>query len=101
MASIWDYPGVNACGNHRSNLKFHPTVKPVLMVADAIKDCSKQGDIILDCFGGSGSTLLAAEISKRKAYLIEYEPKYCDVTIYRFEKMTGIKANLVKGGTHG
>ena len=98
--NIWDYPGVNACNNHRGDLKFHPTVKPVLMVSDAIKDCSKQGDIVLDCFGGSGSTLLAAEMSRRKGYLIEYEPKYCDVTIHRFEKMTGTKATLVKGGSN-
>lgn len=95
--NIWDYPGVNTCGHHRKDLKLHPTVKPVLMISDAIKDCSKQGDVILDPFGGSGSTLLAAEMSRRKAYLIEYEAKYCDVTIHRFEKATGKKAKLVKG----
>ena len=96
-SNIWDYPGVHVSNNHRDELKFHPTVKPLQMIADAIIDCSKQGDIVLDCFAGSGSTLLAAERVKRKAYIIEYEPKYCDVTIYRFEKMTGIKAELVAG----
>ena len=95
--NIWNYPGVNA-SNRRSELKLHPTVKPVLMVADSIKDCSNIGDIVLDPFGGSGTTLLAAEMSKRKAYLIEYEPKYCDVIIHRFEKMTGIKAECLRGG---
>ena len=99
-SNIWDYPGVHVSNNHRNDLKFHPTVKPVQMITDAIIDCSKQGDIVLDCFAGSGSTLLAAERIKRKAYLIEYESKYCDVVIYRFEKMTGIKAELVTGGDH-
>ena len=99
--NVWDYPGVHASNSHRSELKLHPTVKPVQMIADAIVDCSKQGAIILDCFAGSGSTLLAAERVKRTAYLIEYEPKYCDVILYRFEKMTGIKPLLVQGAIHG
>lgn len=89
--NVWDYAGVHATSAKRGDLKFHPTVKPVAMIADAIVDCSKVGDIVLDCFGGSGSTLLAAEKVKRKAYLIEFEPKYCDVTLYRFEQLTGIK----------
>ena len=53
------------------------------------------GDVVLDCFGGSGSTLLAAERTKRKARIIEYEPKYCDVTIHRFEAETGKTATLM------
>lgn len=89
--NIWDYPGVHASNCHRSDLKLHPTVKPIQMVADAILDCSKQGGIILDCFAGSGSTLLAAERTSRQARLIEYEPKYCDVILHRYEKATGIK----------
>lgn len=94
--NVWDYHGVNATGPHAKNLKFHPTVKPVSMIADAIIDCSKQGDIVLDCFGGSGSTLLAAERTKRKARLIEYEPKYCDVILHRFVEMTGINPLLLE-----
>jgi DNA modification methylase len=90
--NIWDYPGAGACSVHHGDLKLHPTVKPVSMIADAIRDCSKQGQIILDNFAGSGSTLLAAEKTKRKAYVIEYEPKYCDVILWRFEKETGLKA---------
>ena len=61
------------------------------MISDAILDCTKPKDIILDCFGGSGSTLLAAHSVKRTARLIEYDPKYCDVTLQRFEDMTNIK----------
>lgn len=93
--NIWDYPGAGACSVHRNDLKFHPTVKPVSLIADAIRDCSKQGHIILDNFAGSGSTLLAAEKTKRKAYLIEYEPKYCDVILWRYEQETGLKANKI------
>ena len=98
--NVWDYPGVHVSNAHRDDLKFHPTCKPVQMIADAIIDCSKQGALVLDCFAGSGSTLLAAEKVKRKAYVIEYEPKYCDVILYRFEKMTGIKPELICGGPH-
>ncbi|HEU5048594.1 MAG TPA: DNA methyltransferase [Rickettsiales bacterium] len=98
--NVWDYPGVHANNNHRDDLKLHPTVKPVQMIADAIIDSSKQGGIVLDCFAGSGSTLLAAERSKRKAYVIEYETHYCDVILYRFGKMTGIKPSLISGGAN-
>lgn len=98
--NVWDYPGVHVSNHHRDDLKLHPTVKPVQMVTDAIIDCSKQGGIVLDCFAGSGSTLLAAEKSKRRAYVIEYEPKYCDVILYRFEKMTGIKPERVQEAAH-
>lgn len=94
--NIWDYPGSGACSVHHNDLKFHPTVKPVSLIADAIRDCSKQGQIILDNFAGSGSTLLAAEKTKRKAYLIEYEPKYCDVILWRFEQETELTAIKIK-----
>lgn len=68
---------------------MHPTVKPVALVADAIKDCSRRGEIVLDCFGGSGSTLIAAEKTGRRARLIEYDPLYCDTIIRRWEAYTG------------
>lgn len=96
--NVWDYPGVHVSNHHRHDLFLHPTVKPVQMIADAILDCTKTADIVLDCFAGSGSTLLAAEKTKRKSCLIEYEPKYCDVILERFENMTGKKAELIKGG---
>ena len=81
-----------------AELTMHPTVKPVAMVVDAIKDCSKRGEIVLDGFGGSGSTLIAAEKTKRKARLVEYEPRYVDVTIKRWEALTGKKATLADTG---
>ena len=77
---------------------MHPTVKPVAMIADAIKDCSRRGEIILDAFGGSGSTLIAAEKSGRQARLIEYDRLYCDTIIRRWEKLTGKQATLAVTG---
>jgi DNA modification methylase len=69
-------------------------VKPVALVADAIKDCSRRGEIVLDPFGGSGSTLIAAEKTGRCARLVEYDPVYCDRIIRRYEALTGKKAVL-------
>ncbi|OWK20913.1 hypothetical protein AJ88_24265 [Mesorhizobium amorphae CCBAU 01583] len=66
-------------------LALHPTVKPVQMIADAIKDCSGRGDIVLDIFGGSGSTLIAAEKTGRRGFLCELDPIYCDRIIRRWE----------------
>lgn len=71
---------------------MHPTVKPVSLVADAIRDCTQRNEWVLDGFGGSGSTLIAAEKSGRCAALVEIDPLYCDVIIRRFEKLTGTKA---------
>ena len=62
---------------------MHPTVKPVALVADAIKDCSRRGEIVLDPFGGSGTTLIAAEKTGRLARLIEFDPAYCDTILRR------------------
>lgn len=88
--NVWDYAGVNTFSASRDeDLKMHPTVKPVALVGDAIRDCSKRGDIILDMFGGSGSTLIAADQAGRQARLIEYDPHYCDVIVARWEKLTG------------
>lgn len=95
--NVWEYPGINTMRKGRlDELAMHPTVKPVLLVADAIKDCSKQRGIILDPFGGSGTTLIAAEKTGRQARLIELDPYYCDVIIQRWEKMTNQKAILRK-----
>ncbi len=66
-------------------LQLHPTVKPVQMIADAIKDVSARGEIVLDSFGGSGSTLIAAEKTGRRARVIELDPFYCDRTLARWE----------------
>lgn len=74
----------------------HPTQKPVDLVARAIQNSSKENDLILDLFGGSGSTLIAAEQTKRKCYTMELDPKYCDVIVKRWEALTGEKAELQK-----
>jgi site-specific DNA-methyltransferase (adenine-specific) len=75
----------------------HATTKPVDLHEKAIRRCTKPGDIILDSFGGSGSTLITAEQLKRKSYLVELEPVFCDLIIRRYEKMTGKKAVYLKG----
>jgi DNA modification methylase len=93
--NVWDYPGISSISAKRAEeLAMHPTVKPVALVADALCDCSRRGEIVLDCFGGSGTTLIAAEKTGRRARLIEYDPLYCDTTIQRWEKMTGKQARL-------
>jgi DNA modification methylase len=93
--NVWDYAGVTSIGaDRREALEMHPTVKPVAMVADAIRDCSKRGDIILDPFGGSGSTLIAAETCGRSARLIEYDPQYCDTIVRRYQAYAGKSATL-------
>ncbi len=93
--NVWDYAGISSIGANRSEeLAMHPTVKPVALIADAIRDCSRRGEIVLDCFGGSGSTLIAAEKTGRNARLIEYDPLYCDTIIRRWEKFTGKRTTL-------
>jgi DNA modification methylase len=92
---VWDYAGVNTLRPGRSEeLAMHPTVKPVALVADAIRDCSRRGEVVLDPFGGSGSTLIAAERTGRCARLIEFDPLYCDQIIRRYEALTGKEAVL-------
>ncbi|WP_374406258.1 site-specific DNA-methyltransferase [Pelagerythrobacter sp.] len=95
--NVWNYRGASKTGA-KADLAMHPTVKPVPMIMDAIKDTSKRGEIVLDAFGGSGSTLIAAEKTGRRARLIELEPKYCEVTIRRWEKLTGREAILASTG---
>ncbi len=97
--NVWRYPGVNSFGpNRAADLADHPTVKPVAMLEDAIRDATDRGDLVLDLFGGSGSTLLAAERTGRRARLIEIDPAYVDVTIRRWQLLTGEEAVLVGTG---
>lgn len=97
--NVWDYAGISSISGSRSEeLAMHPTVKPVALIADAIRDCSRRGEVVLDCFGGSGSTLIAAEKTGRCARLIEYDPLYCDTIIRRWEKLTGKQATLAVTG---
>ena len=92
-SNVWTYAGANSFGRDRlDELAMHPTVKPVALVADAIRDCSRRGDIVLDGFGGSGTTLIACEQTQRKARLIELDPVYCDVIVRRWQNSTGRRA---------
>jgi DNA modification methylase len=96
--NVWNYAGVNSFGGDRSDLNLHPTVKPVAMVADAIRDCSNRKGIVLDAFVGSGTTLIAAEKTGRRGYGVEIDPQYCDVTIRRLRAVCGLDAVLEATG---
>jgi DNA modification methylase len=97
--NVWNYAGANAFKAEREEeLAMHPTVKPVALVADAIRDVSHRGQSVLDVFGGSGTTLIAAEKTGRVARLMELDPAYCDVIIRRWEKLTGKRAILSSSG---
>jgi hypothetical protein len=90
--NVWRYPGANSfarCGDEGNLLALHPTVKPVALVADAILDCSARGDVVLDAFLGSGTTLIAAERTGRQCYGLELDPGYIDATIRRWQALTG------------
>lgn len=88
--NVWDYAGMNTFRKGReADLVDHPTVKPTALIMDALKDVSHRGDIVLDPFGGSGSTLLAAEKTGRQARLIELDPLYVDVAIRRWQELSG------------
>lgn len=80
-----------------SDKRVHPTQKPVRLLGEIMNDFSTEGEIVLDCFGGSGSTMMACEQLGRKCRMIEYEPYYCDVIIARWEKLTGQKAVKIEG----
>lgn len=93
--NIWEYPGVSALspnGDEGNLLALHPTVKPVALIADALLDCSARGEIVLDTFIGSGSTLIAAERVGRVCFGMEIEPLYVDVAIRRWQRHTGDRA---------
>ena len=77
---------------------MHPTVKPVPLIMDAIKDVSKRGDIVLDCFLGSGTTLIAAHKTGRRCYSMELDPLYVDTSIRRWQAYTGEEAIHRKTG---
>lgn len=83
--SVWDIAKVHKCD-------LHPTMKPIELVANCLLDGTKEGDIVLDSFGGSGTTLIACEQLGRKCRMMELDPHYCDVIIARWEKETGKKA---------
>jgi 16S rRNA G966 N2-methylase RsmD len=89
-SNVWDYVSQNALnGTSKSKLALHPTVKPVAMIADAICDCSNRGGVILDPFGGAGTTLIAAERTGRRARVIELDPTFVDIGVERWQRLTG------------
>jgi DNA modification methylase len=89
-SNVWTYAGVNSFRAGRlDELSIHPTVKPVALVADAMRDCSRRGDIILDPFVGSGTTILAAERVGRRGYGLEIDPLYVDAAIRRWQDLPG------------
>ena len=97
--NVWEYPGVNTLKRSRmEELASHPTAKPVQMIADAIKDVSKRGSIVLDLFGGSGSTLIAAHKTGRIAHICELDPLYCDLILARWEAFANDDAKLIASG---
>jgi DNA modification methylase len=90
--NVWEYSGINGlskAGDEGNLLALHPTVKPVALVADALLDCSARGDLVLDAFLGSGSTLIAAERTGRRCFGIELDPIYVDTAIKRWQRHTG------------
>lgn len=88
-SNVWTYAGVNSFRAGRlDELTIHPTVKPVALVADAMRDCSRRGDIILDPFMGSGTTILAAERVGRRGYGMEIDPLYVNAAIRRWQDFT-------------
>lgn len=98
-SNLWTYAGATTFSRTRdADLVDHPTVKPIAMIADAIRDASRPGDLVLDPFGGSGSTLLAADKIGRRAALIEFDPAYVDVILRRFKERTGIAPILAATG---
>ena len=98
-SNVWDYVSQNALnGSAKSKLALHPTVKPIAMIADAIRDCSNRGGVILDPFGGYGTTLIAAERTGRHARLIELDPIFVDASIERWQRLTGGTAHHADTG---
>ena len=90
MNNVWHFSKTS--GEEKETAGGHATPKPIALCSRAIKSSSREGEIVLDVFGGSGSTLIACEQLNRKAYLMELEPKWCDVIIKRWENFTGKKA---------
>ena len=91
-SNLWNYPGANTAPDRREALEIHPTVKPVSMFVDAMLDCSHRGGIVLDCFGGSGTAVLAAQRTGRAARVMELDPLYADLIVRRWQSFTAKSA---------
>jgi DNA modification methylase len=99
--NVWQYPGIHTMSRQSAEgnlLELHPTVKPVALVADAILDCTMRGEIVLDSFLGSGTTVIAAERTGRICYGMELDPLYADTIVRRWQSFTGLKAIHAKTG---
>jgi len=97
-ANVWDYQSVNSLsGSRREELGFHPTVKPAALVADAIQDVTRRGDLVLDVFLGSGTTLIAAERTGRRCRGVDIDPVYVDVALERWSALTGKEPVRLEG----
>lgn len=95
-SNVWTYPGASSLGSDaRKGLKHHPTVKPTAMLEDALLDLTRRGDVVLDPFLGSGSTLIAADEAGRVCCGVELDPLYVDVILRRYEAATGKKASRI------
>ncbi len=98
-SNVWTYEGANSLNpDRRSDLDLHPTVKPVRLIGDAIQDASNRGDLILDPFCGSGTTIIAAEKTGRAARAMELDPGYVDTAIKRWQTLTGEQAIHAESG---
>ena len=98
-SNVWNYSGVNSFGVGRDDaLAMHPTVKPVALVIDAMRDCTSKGDLVLDPFLGSGTTVMAAEKIGRQCFGLEYEPAFVDVAIRRWQAYSNADALLEGDG---
>lgn len=96
---MWTYPGTSSLGSDaRRGLQDHPTVKPLAMLEDALLDMTNRGDLVLDPFLGSGSTLIAAEKTGRQCRGVELDPLYVDVIVCRYQGLTGRSAILRETG---
>lgn len=96
--NVWEYASVNTFGSRSQDLEMHPTVKPTSLVADAIQDVTGRGEIVLDGFLGSGTTLIAATQTHRRAFGLEIDPGYVDVAVTRWMALTGREAILERTG---
>jgi DNA modification methylase len=98
-SNVWSYPGMASFGADRDELlASHPTVKPIAMISDVLRDVTKRGDVVLDTFLGSGSTLMAAQETGRICFGVELDALYVDVAIRRWQHATGLDAVHVESG---
>jgi DNA modification methylase len=96
-SNVWDYPSVTSPkGSRRTDLELHPTTKPVALVADAICDVTRRGDVVLDLFLGSGTTLIACERTGRVCRGVEIDPAYVDAIVERWKTITGHEPKLIR-----